>query len=175
MLKLESLAGPEFLTFNANTTATFTSPFNTGNRYNVSVSQQPTGQNCSVGINNSGTIGSANVSISVTCITNVTPNFTVLALGDYSSTGNRGVVPWNIPRFNVPVTTSVGNTYNIAVPGDYSSGYTPTTTMSQLLKPEDFGSTYTINDGNIPSGCRLASSSTGVLTGDNLIYIFCRY
>ena len=66
-LKLESPSGTEFLPVTANGTAAFTSPLFNGNRYNVSVFQQPTGQSCSV-TNNYDVISNSSVTnVSVIC------------------------------------------------------------------------------------------------------------
>ena len=69
--------GGNDLVSNANGSFTFSTSLTTGSAYSVTVFTQPAGQTCTVG-NGSGTIGSANVTnVTVNCVTNSTPTFTV--------------------------------------------------------------------------------------------------
>src|SRR5258707_10446396 len=59
----------ETLTFTANNTQTFATPYTSGLTYAVRVKTQPAGQTCTLSSNASGTITS-NVTATATCTTN---------------------------------------------------------------------------------------------------------
>jgi|tagenome__1003787_1003787.scaffolds.fasta_scaffold20968785_1 hypothetical protein len=66
--------GPD-LTFTGNGQQAFTDTYVSGATYAVAITQQPTGEACTLGANSSGTI-TANVTVTATCVSNV-PTFSI--------------------------------------------------------------------------------------------------
>ena len=101
--------GGNATTVSANGAFDFSSAVASGSGYSVTVETQPSGQTCSVS-GGSGTVGSANISISVSCVTN--PALAMLA-GTGTGPGNANGSP-TAARFNAPFGVAIdasGNTY----------------------------------------------------------------
>jgi hypothetical protein len=97
----------------------FSSPVASGSSYNITVQTQPTGENCTVA-SGSGTVGSQNVSVTVTCAPLTYPvNGTISGLtagGLVLTDGAETVSPASgATSFSFPTAITVGTDYAVSV------------------------------------------------------------
>ena len=138
--------GADDLAVTTNGTFTFATSLTSGSAYAVTVASQPSGQTCTVS-NGSGTVASANVtSVSVSCVTNPPPRYTVG--GAVTGLSGTGLVLRN----------NGGDDLAITADGPFTFG-TPLTS----------GSTYAVTVFQQPSGqtCTVSSGS-GTVAGSNV-------
>ncbi len=126
--------GPD-LTFNSNGQQAFTDSYASGAPYAVTITQQPTGEACTLGSNSSGTI-TANVTVTATCAPNV-PTFTIG--GTLSGLSSGTVVLQDNGGDNLSV--SANGTFTFATPLPAGSNYNVT-----VLTPPT-GQTCSVNGG----------------------------
>jgi hypothetical protein len=137
------------LTFTTNTTKPFATSYTSGSSYTVSVKTQPTGQNCTLSSNATGTI-TANVTVTATCTT-TTQNFTL----SVKTTGLTGTL---VVQDNL--TDSLTFTSNATQP--FATSYAS-------------GSSYSVSVVTQPSGqtCSLGSNASGTITADTTVTATC--
>ena len=125
-----------------NSSFSFSTPLATGAHYAVTVSTQPTGEVCAVA-NGSGTVGTANISVAVTC----TPN-------DYTIGGSvSGLLPGN----SVSLVNNGTSDVTVSANGAY--------TFSSALAS---GSTYAVTAGNPPGQTCSVTNGSGTVAGANI-------
>src|SRR5258706_583225 len=139
----------ETLTFTANNTQTFATPYTSGLTYAVRVKTQPAGQTCTLSSNASGTITS-NVTVTATCTTN-TVNDTI----SVAVTGLTGTLVMNDDKGDA-LTFTANNTQTFAM--SYTSG-----------------STYAVTVQTQPAGqtCTLSSNASGTITSNLTVTATC--
>jgi Cellulase (glycosyl hydrolase family 5) len=130
---LQDDAGKQ-LTFSSSTSQTFSNSYVSGATYSVSVMTQPSGQNCTLSNNTTGTI-TANVTITVACAA-VSATYTI---GGIISGLSGTVVLQNNSGDNLTISTN--GTFTFATP--LSSGSTYSVTV--LTQPS--GQTCTVTNG----------------------------
>jgi hypothetical protein len=136
------------LTFTTNNTQTFSTLYNSGSTYTVSITSQPAGQTCTLGSNATGTITS-NITVTATCTTN----------------GNDTI--------SVAVT---GLTGTLVVQDSKSDKLTFTTNTTQTFATSyASGSTYTVTVLTQPTGqtCKLSSNASGTITSNITVTATC--
>jgi hypothetical protein len=137
------------LNFTTNSTQTFTTAYVSGSSYTVSVQTQPSGQNCTLGSNASGTITS-NITVTATCTTTVA-NYTI----SVAVTGLTGTLV---------MQDSKSDTLN------FTTNNTQTFTQSYAS-----GSSYTVSVKTQPSGqtCTLGSNASGTINSNVTVTATC--
>jgi hypothetical protein len=140
------------LTFTTNTTQQFATSYASGAPYSVSGVTQPTGQNCTVGANATGTI-TANTTVAVTCAP-IGTGFTLSVMVTGLSGGSL-VVQDNL-NDQLTFTTSTNSTQAFAT--EYASG-----------QP------YSVFGITQPTGevCSLGSNSSGTMTANVTVVATC--
>jgi len=147
-LKVEDDKGAT-LTFTTNKTQTFSTSYNSGSSYTISITSQPTGQTCTLSSNASGTITS-NITVTATCTTNGV---------DY--------------KISVAVTGLAGN---LVMQDDKGDNLTFTTNNTQTFATSyASGSSYTVSVKTQPTGqtCTLSSNATGTITSNITVTATC--
>ena len=108
------------MSFTSNGTQQFATPYASGAIYSVSINSQPTGENCVLGSNASGTI-TANTTVAVTCTASA---FTIGGtINGYAGTGlvlqdnggNNLTVNQGATSFTFAGTLAMGATYSVTV------------------------------------------------------------
>ncbi len=137
--------GADTLSVTADGAFTFATELADGSAYAVTVSSQPTGQNCSVS-NGSGTIATADVTnVAVTCVTDVTPTYSVG--GNVSGLTGTGLALQNNGADTLSVTAD--------------GAFTFTTALAD-------GSAYVVTVSSQPTGqsCSVSNGSGTIATAD---------
>ena len=132
------------LTFTADDTQTFATPYASGAQYSVSGLSQPAGQSCTLGNNATGTI-TANTTVAVSCST---------------SGGNTGTIS----------ATVTGLTGTLVLQDDKGDTLTFTTnTTLTFASSYASGATYTVSVKTQPAGqnCTLSSNATGTIAASS--------
>jgi len=136
----------ENLTFTTNGTQTFPTTYASGSTYAVTIQTQPTGQNCTLSSNASGTI-TANTTVTATC----TSNFTI----SVSATGLVGTLVVHDDK-NENLTFTTNNTQTF--PTAYASG----TTYAVTIQTQPTGQT-----------CTLSGNASGTITANTTVTATC--
>ncbi len=133
------------LTFTTNNTQTFATSYASGSTYSVSVKTQPSGQNCTLGSNATGTITS-NITVTANCATSG-PTISV------SVTGLSGTVVFEDDKGDT-LSFSSNSTQTFA--STYTSGATYVVSVTNQPSTQSCIPTYTT--GTITSGITIAAS-----------------
>ena len=140
--------GANDLSTSANGTFAFSTPLAQGAAYNVTVKTNPSGQTCSV-TNPSGTVATANVTnVSVTCVTNVAPTYSVGG----TVSGLSGTVVLENNGAN-DLSTSANGTFAFSTPLAQGAAYNVT------VKTNPSGQTCSVTN---PSGTVATANVTNV-------------
>jgi Kelch motif len=126
--------GPD-LTFTTNGQQAFTDTYASGANYALAITQQPTGEACTLGSNSTGTI-TANVTVTATCVSNV-PTFSIG--GTLSGLSSGTVVLQDNGGDNLSL--SANGTFTFLTPVPSGSNYNVTV----LTQPT--GQTCSVNNG----------------------------
>lgn len=141
------------LTFTKNNTQTFATSYASGSSYTVSVKTQPSGQNCTLSSNATGTITS-NITVTATCTTNSGGLTISVALSGLSSGGSA-----TFSDDKGDALTFNGNS-TLTFPSSYTNGATYTVNVSS--QPSAQACTPTYFTGTISSNLTLsATCATG--------------
>lgn len=157
--------GTDTLTETANGTYPFTNAVAEGAAYNVTVSQQPAGQTCTV-TNGSGTMGTSDVTATVTCATN--PTHTVG--GTLSGLATNGIVQVSL---NGAPSDSLSANGIFTLSGSVAEGASYAVTVTAQPSGQicgisnGSGTMGTTNVTNVDVTCQTASYSTVYSFGDN--------
>jgi N-acetylneuraminic acid mutarotase len=165
--------GGNSTTVSGNHTFTFSTDIASGSGYSVTVSSQPTGQNCSVS-NGTGTVASANVTgVTVSCGDNeynvqatvsglLSGNSVVLLNngGDALTVTANSVVPYD---FSTPV--AAGSPYNVTVQSVTAGQTCSVSNGSGNIA----GSNVTATVGCSPIDYSIGGSVTGLLSGRSVV------
>jgi hypothetical protein len=147
-LKVEDDKGAT-LTFTTNKTQTFSTSYNSGSSYTISITSQPTGQTCTLSSNATGTITS-NITVTATCTTS-------------------GV------NYKISVAVT-GLTGTLVMQDDKGDNLTFTTNNTQTFATSyASGSSYTVSVKTQPTGqtCTLSSNATGTITSNITVTATC--
>ncbi len=151
---LQNNGGDNYST-STNGTFVFATGLNNSASYAVTVSTQPTGQNCTVG-NGSGTVSSANItSVTVSCITKTTPTLSV----------TNSPITYNISPQTATVSGSVAGTVSGI---KYNGSGTAPTTAGTYAITADFAPTdsadYNALSGASAGNFIISTANQGTLT-----------
>lgn len=134
--------GSNSTSVSVNSSFSFSTELPSGAHYSVTVSTQPTGEECAVA-NGSGSVGTANVSVAVTC----TPN-------DYTIGGSvSGLLAGN----SVTLLDNGTSTATVSANGAFTFG----TALAS-------GSTYAVTVGNPPGQTCSVTNGSGTVAGANV-------
>lgn len=135
------------LTFTANGTQTFATPYAAGATYTVTGKTQPAGQTCTLSSNARGTIH-ANITVTATCVNSYKISVKVTGL----TTGT------------LVMKDNLGSTLS----------FTTNKTLS-FAKKYNTGSSYTVSVQTQPAGqtCTLSSNATGTITSNITVTATC--